>query len=75
MHPILTSHDFVVSGKAVKIINIPAEQCPVCEETRIFEIILGNARRYVHERKTEIVDYAACEEEESTNLLVTQMFF
>ena len=75
MQPISTSQDFFIGGNAVKVIHIPAERCPVCEEIHIFEIMLGNARRYAHEHKTQIVDYAECEEEENTNLLVTQMFF
>lgn len=74
MQSISTSHDFFIGGNAVKVINIPAKQCPVCEKVSIYEIILGNARRYAHEHNSQIVNYIECEDEENTNLLVSQMF-
>lgn len=75
MQSIMVTHDFVIKGENVKVINIPARQCPKCKAMETPKWVLDQAKRYADKNVKSIVDFAKCEAEETVLFVATQMFW
>lgn len=73
MQPVTTKFSIVCNNRTLEVINVPAEQCPVCGAVQIFDLVRENAKRYASASQCLIVDYSKYEDEENTNLIITQM--
>lgn len=73
MQSVLISYEFNCNGKTMTAINVPAEQCPECGKIEIFDLIKANVQRYACDCTGVTIDYTKCEEDEATNIIVTQM--
>ena len=64
---ITTESDVVYNGITYHATNVSAKICPECGKITIYEIIQERIVQYATQRNVKNIDYAECENEESTS--------
>lgn len=65
MSDIFTEHEYEHDGIKKKIINVPAYQCPQCNNIMIPDLVREKLGAFAEWEKGSIVDYAKCEQNEA----------
>ncbi|MEN6418000.1 MAG: hypothetical protein ABFC73_03675 [Clostridiaceae bacterium] len=75
MRPMLTDIPVFIHNALKTVIHVPAGQCPNCGAVSVHPMVRANAERFAYTGDDPTVDYAQCEEAETTVLIATQMLW
>lgn len=65
MSDILTEHEYEHEGVKKQHINVPACQCPQCNNIIISDFVIEKLGAFAEWEKGLVVDYAKCEQNEA----------
>lgn len=74
MSDVLINLDYECNGMAKKAVNVPACKCPKCNNVVVPDLVMGKLEAFAEWEKSNIVDYAKCEQNEAEIFTVLHIF-
>jgi len=74
MNDVLINIDYEINDMNKKALNVPACQCPCCNNVLISDLVLGKLETFAAQEKGNVIDYVKCEEKEAEVLTVLDAF-
>ena len=73
MTDILIDFDYKHGGTSKKAVNVPARQCPLCNDITVPNMVLERLKGFAVRERENVVDFAKSQQQEEDDFIVLNM--